>query len=447
MFKIHELVLASEGRLLSGDSDKIVSGISIDSRKIKKGEAFIAFKGGNFDGHDFIPEAVKKGALCVIAEKPVKRIKGVALIRVKNSLESLGKIARYNRNRYNLPVIAVTGSSGKTTVKDMIARVLSEKFKVLSTQGTQNNHIGLPLTLLKLDDSYGAVVLELGTNHFGEIEYLSRIASANIGVITNIGPSHLKYFKSLKGVFKEKHALLKNLKKPAVAVLNADDLYLKKVLMNKGRSLFTIGVGIDNRADYQASQIHSVNGAYAFKVNKRLRFALGSLGYYNIYNSLTAIAIARIFGIGYGKIKSALEDFQAPAGRLEIIKRRGLRFIDSTYNSNPASLSYALDLLNSLKVKGRKIAVLGDMLELGKSSLALHKEAIEKALLVCDNLVAVGTLSSLSARAKKNKDKNIITCSNSLQARKALRRDLKVTDRDIILVKGSRGMKMEEVFR
>ena len=129
MFKIHELVLASEGRLLSGDSDKIVSGISIDSRKIKKGEAFIAFKGGNFDGHDFIPEAVKKGALCVIAEKPVKRIKGVALIRVKNSLESLGRIARYNRNRYNVPVIAVTGSSGKTTVKDMIARCFQRSLR------------------------------------------------------------------------------------------------------------------------------------------------------------------------------------------------------------------------------------------------------------------------------------------------------------------------------
>ena len=447
MFKIHELTSAAEGKIISGLTEITVTGVSIDSRKIKKGEVFVAIKGDNFDGHDFIREAIDNGAACVIAEKRFARIKDVVFIRVKNTVQSLGKIARYNRNRYNIPVIAITGSNGKTTTKDMVTKVLSSKFKVLSTEGTKNNHIGLPLTLLKLDSTYGAVVLEIGTNHFGEVEYLSNIASPNIGVITNIGPSHLKYFQNLKGVFTEKSSLLRNLKNPAIAVLNADDYYLRKELLEKSNNLFTVGVGIKNRSDFSASNMRCIGGKYRFKVNQGLEFALSVLGYYNIYNCLVSIAVARILGIGYGKIKAAFADFMPPSGRLSIINRKGIRFIDDSYNSNPLSLSQALDFLDKMKVRGRKIAVIGDMLELGNKSILMHKKAMEKALLASDKLVTVGVLSSSSVRSIKTKDKKIITCDNSQQARKVLSESLRVSPSDIVLVKGSRGMRMEEVFK
>ncbi len=446
MFRVYELAEAAKGNLISGLRETVVKGISIDSRRIKRGEAFVAIKGDNFDGHDFIREAVKNGAACIIAEKWLEGIKGPVLIRVNNTIESLGKIAQFNRNRYDIPVIAVTGSSGKTTTKDMLARVLSQKFKVLSTEGTRNNHIGLPLTLLKLDRSYGAVVLEIGTNHFGEVEYLSRIASANIAVITNIGPSHLKYFENLDGVFREKRSLLRSLKNPAIAVLNSDDRYLRKELLNEKTGLFTIGVGIKHPSDFTASCIRYVQSGYSFKVNRRLGFALTALGYYNIYNCLVSIAIARIFGIGYRKISAALSSFKPPSGRLSIINKKGIRFIDDSYNSNPLSLGQALDLLGKIRTKGRKVAVIGDMLELGGKAEAMHVKAVKEALLVCDTLITVGTLSSAGARGIRAKGKNIITCESSLQARKILFEHLRIASSDIVLVKGSRRMKMEEVF-
>ncbi|PIS34320.1 MAG: UDP-N-acetylmuramoyl-tripeptide--D-alanyl-D-alanine ligase, partial [Candidatus Omnitrophica bacterium CG08_land_8_20_14_0_20_41_16] len=233
MLKIPELLKATRGKLTSGDNSVSVKGVSIDSREIKKGEAFIAIKGNNFDGHNFINMAIKKGASCIITEKEIKGTDGIAVIKVKDTIRALGAVARFKREKYNLPVIAVTGSNGKTATKDMIAWILSKDFKVLKNEGTKNNHIGLPLTLLKLDSSYDIAVLEIGTNHFGEVKYLSDIACANIGIITNIGPAHLQYFKNLKGVFKEKHDLLRSLKAPAIAILNADDPYLRKGLLKK----------------------------------------------------------------------------------------------------------------------------------------------------------------------------------------------------------------------
>jgi len=445
MFKIYELVRASQGKLISGDGQKNVKGISIDSRKIQKGEAFLAIRGDNFDGHDFIKAAAARGASCIIAEKDLSGI-GVALIKVKNSTKALGSIAHYNRKKYNIPVIAVTGSNGKTTTKEMISQVLSKEFKVLSNEGTKNNHIGLALTLLKLDSTYDLAVLEVGTNHFGEVKYLSAIASANIGVITNIGPSHLEHFKSLKGVFKEKRNLISGLEKPAITVLNADDKFLRAELLRKNSKVFSLGVGINNPSDFRASLISRVSGKQKFTVNRRLQFALTVPGYYNIYNSLAAIALGRIFGISYQKIASALSVFKLPSGRLNLIKRKGISFIDDTYNSNPLSLGQALDLLKEMKPTGRKIAVIGDMLELGKDTAAFHAESIAKAAKFCDRIIAVGSLSSYSLKGINFGREKITSCLNSSQARSILFKEIKVNPNDIILVKGSRRMNMEEVF-
>jgi UDP-N-acetylmuramoyl-tripeptide--D-alanyl-D-alanine ligase len=445
MFKVVELLEVTRGKLISGSSGVSVKGVSIDSRAVRRGEAFIAIKGDKFDGHDFIPEVIKKGVRCIIAQK-CEKSEGIVFIKVKDTVKALGDIARFNRLRFNdIPVIAVTGSNGKTTAKDMIAWALSKKFKVLKNEGTKNNHIGLPLTLLKLDGSYDAAVLEIGTNHFGEVGYLSGIAGANIAVITNIGPSHLEYFKDLEGVFKEKYTLLNKLNKPAIAILNADDKFLKAEAKKSGKKPFIISVGISNKSDYTASKIKFACGKPSFTLNRRFKFALNALGYYNIYNSLLAIAVARVFGLGYGEIAGRLSKFKLPKSRLNLIEVKGIRFIDDTYNSNPLSMKQALGLLKSFPVKGRKILVMGDMLELGSLSPALHAQTIKEALDSSDTLIGVGAITG-SCLNKANKSKNIFTCKTSSEAREILFNKVGVDHNDLVLVKGSRGMKMEEVF-
>ncbi|MDD2679806.1 MAG: UDP-N-acetylmuramoyl-tripeptide--D-alanyl-D-alanine ligase [Candidatus Omnitrophica bacterium] len=447
MFKIPELLKATSGALISGSKDTAVSGISIDSRTLKKGEAFIAIKGDNFDGHAFIPEAIRKGARCIITQKGGSH-KGVAFIKVKDTTCALGEIACFNRKRFkNIPVIAVTGSNGKTTAKEMIASVLAQKFRVLKNEGTKNNHIGLPLTLLKLDAAYDIAVLEIGTNHFGEVRYLSRIARPNIGVITNIGPAHLEHFSSLSGILKEKCSLLKGLQKPAIAIFNADDVFLRKAALKKTKSPFVLSVGLKNKSDFFAGEVKYVGGQPAFKVNQRFKFALKTLGYYNIYNSLFAIAVARIFGLTYRDISCGLAGFSLPKSRLNFIEIKGIKFIDDTYNSNPLSLKHALGVLENFSVKGKKIFIMGDMLELGEQSRALHAQAVRDALKVSDTLITVGELTrSCLDKAMRAKNK-IFNCTNASEAGRVLLEKVGVGPADLVLVKGSRRMKMEEVFK
>ncbi|MFH1640491.1 MAG: UDP-N-acetylmuramoyl-tripeptide--D-alanyl-D-alanine ligase, partial [Candidatus Omnitrophota bacterium] len=248
MFTVKELLIATKGRLVKRGITTKLKGISIDSRTVKPKEAFIAIKGINFDGHDFIQEAIRRGATCVISESRARKKKKsrVNIIEVKDTEKALGDIARFQRQRFDIPVIAVTGSSGKTTTKEMIARVLSKKYNVLKNQGTKNNQIGLPMALLDLSARHDIAVLEIGTNHFGEIGYLSRICLANIGVITNIGPVHLEYLRNLEGVLKEKYALVRNLKKPYIAILNSDGVMRSRII-KKGTRPFVLGVGIENQ--------------------------------------------------------------------------------------------------------------------------------------------------------------------------------------------------------
>lgn len=474
MFKVPELLKATGGSLIAGSAAIAVKGISIDSRSVKKNEAFIAIKGERFDGHDFIDEAVKKGATCVIVQKKAK-MRGASLIKVKDTTKALGDIARFNRNRFkHIPLIGVTGSNGKTTAKEMIAWVLSSKFKVLKNEGTKNNHIGLPLTLLKLDNSYDLAVLEIGTNHSGEVSYLSRIAQANIGVITNVGPAHLEYLKDLKGVFREKYALLTHLKQPAIAILNSDDKFLRKEALKPRKTPFILGVGIEQESDFSAGGVKYISGRPSFTplearpkrrtsvppkaglpltgftLNRRFKFALQSLGYYNIYNSLLSIAAGRIFGLGYRDIALRLSSFNLPKGRLNLIEIKGIRFIDDTYNANPLSMQQALGVLRNLSSRGRKIMVMGDMLELGAQSLSLHANAVREALKFSDTLITVGpqTQSCVDKLdAAQSRSVTWFACQTSSEAREILFKRVCVDRQDIVLVKGSRGMKMEEVFK
>lgn len=479
MFKIGDILKAVNGKLVYGCRDIEVSDISIDSRTIKKGDTFIAIKGNNFDGHDFIGQALRKGCSCVIrgagergardeGRKTKKEKLGVSVIEVKDTIKALGDIARYQRQKINMPVIAVTGSAGKTTVKDMISWVLSKKFNVLSNEGTKNNHIGLPLALINATPMHDMAVLELGTNHPGEIEYLAKVCQPNIGVITNIGPAHLEYFGSLSGVLKEKYTLIRNLKKPYIAILNADDKLLKKRVYRKSIKPAVFGFSIQDKSDFSAFNIKYHSGKLEFctglflrdskkwrnraveKANKIYNFRLNTLGYNNVYNALAAIATAIIFGMEYKDISFRLSSFTLPAGRLNYIVVNNIRFINDTYNSNPLSMKYALDALGSVKIKGRKIFVMGDMLELGSLKESFHCQVGLDAVKICDVFIAVGKLSASAADAAKAvglSNKNIFTCNSPAEARDILVKKILPNQEDLVLVKGSRLMKMEEIFR
>ena len=452
MFKINELIKATGGVLVSGNTQAAVSGISIDSRAIKPGEAFLAIKGNNFDGHTFIDEAIAKGAACVIFQSCAFSLQSstAVFIQVKDTTKALGDIAKFNRERFDGTVIALTGSNGKTTTKEMIAWVLGAGFNVLKNPGTKNNHIGLPLTLLGLDNSYDVAVLEVGTNHHGEVEYLGKIAQPNIALITNVGPSHLEFFKNLEGVCKEKSALLKYLKNPCLAILNSDDKLLKKRIAQDDSPGITFGVGLKSRCEFRASQIKNTWQDLRFLVNKGQGFTLNTFGYLNIYNALMAIACARILGMEYKDIAGRLAQFSFPQDRLSLTELNGIKFINDTYNANPVSLNHALDVLENYPAKGRKIFVMGDMMELGLQRNFFHCQAGERAAEVCDAFVSVGKLSRLAAEAAKSSglnERNIFICENSAQARDILFKTIAPTPEDVVLVKGSRAMRMEEVFK
>ena len=457
MFKISELIKATGGELISGNPDGFVSGISIDSRTIKQSEAYLAIKGNNFDGHSFIDEAVAKGATCVVIEgSKDQRIKGsgdkgpgVVVIQVNNTTKALGDIAKFQREKFNGIVIAITGSNGKTTTKDMVACVLGGQFRVLKNPGTKNNHIGVPLSLLDLDNSYDAAVLEIGTNHHGEVGYLGEIVQPNIALITNIGPSHLEFFKNLDGVYKEKITLLDHLKKPYLSVLNADDKLLKKSLIKKSDSKITLSVGLKNHCEFRASKIRNTCHNLGFCVNGKDGFTLESLGFLNVYNALMAIACGRILGMGYEDIMGRLAQFSFPEDRLQLRELQNIKFINDTYNANPVSLNHALDVLETYPAKGRRIFVMGDMMELGLQRNFFHCQAGERVAQVCDAFISVGKLTRLAAEAAKSSglsEKNIYVCENSSEAREILFNKVSPTPNDIVLVKGSRAMKMEEVF-
>lgn len=454
MFSVAELLEASSGKLISGKKNLRVKAVSIDSRTVSPGDCFVAIKGERFDGHNFIDKAIKKGASVIVVEsqslKASKPQRNVTVIRVKDTTKALGDIAGFHRRKFDIPVICVTGSNGKTTTKDMIAWVLSASGKVLKNEGTKNNHIGLPMTLLKIDGSYDFCVLEAGTNHPGEISYLGRIARPNVAVITNIGPSHLKHFNNLGNVLKEKYSLLKLLSRPCIALLNTDDKLLRKKSLQHEKNNIVIGFGLNEGADFRASNLEAKDARVSFAVNGGHKITLRTLGRFNITNALSSIAIGRIFGMDYRQISRRLSSFNFPKSRLNFIELSGLRFIDDTYNSNPLSLMHALEALKNYETSGRKVLVMGDMLELGSNEKFFHALVGEAVAKICDCLVAVGKLSSFTAEAAKRcglDPRFIFRCPDSTKARKLLFKKVNPNKKDIVLVKGSRMMRMEEVFK
>ncbi len=441
-----------QGRLQSME----IKGVSIDSRTVKEGELFIAIKGDRFDGHDFVADAIGRGAWGALVERSALERRHTAMSGLKNvipvedTLVSLQEMSMIHRKRFSLPVVGITGSNGKTTTKEMLAAILLRKGPVLKNEGNLNNHIGVPLTLFKLSDSHRSAIIEMGMSGLGEIETLTRLAMPTVGVITNIGPAHLQFLGSEDTVARAKGELLQGLPSNGTAVLNADDRFFDTLRTKfPGR---TLSFGMEERVDVRADDIRQDNDATAFTLRaegRSVRVRISTAGRHNVYNALAAAAAALALDLSLETIRFGLEDFRPVAMRSEIRELRGVTVIADCYNANPGSMQAALEMLASLRRADRKtIAVLGDMLELGETGPEAHRAAGRTAAeLRVDLLVTVGPLSVHLAegalKAGMAKDQ-IVEAGTTWRAAEVLRERAKPGD--TVLLKGSRGMKMEKIL-
>ncbi len=446
--KINEILKITGGKLLAGGRgvDIDLSKVSTDSRAIIPGEFFIGVSGPNYCGSLFAKDAFKKGAIGAMVERAGLSVEcaGKILITVKDAVKAMQDIASAHRAKFSIPVICVTGSNGKTTVKEMIAEVLSSEYRVLKNEGTKNNHIGVPQTLLKLKKDYQICVLELGTNHSGEIKELSRITRPTIAVITNIGPSHLEYFVDLDGVCREKMHILDALKAGAAALINGDDPMLAKIRPGRFK-LLRYGFGSSN--DFRATDVSAAGFRLKFRVNGQEEYSLKLLGAHNIHNSLAAIAVARRFNVNVCAVRKALLNFKPAFMRLDPLRANGIYLINDSYNSNPASMAAALEAISAYPARAKWI-VSGDMLELGKGAARFHRIAGELiAGSRATGLLTFGKLSrhTLSGASARGMDrKNLWHCATHDEIADTLKRIAR--SGDIVLIKGSRAMKMEKVI-
>jgi UDP-N-acetylmuramoyl-tripeptide--D-alanyl-D-alanine ligase len=446
MFNSSEIVKVTHAKVSHPHLAVSIKGVSIDSRTVRAGDLFIAVKGQRYDGHDFIPAVVRRGVAAVMVSRKTPPLsRPVPVFYVRDTIKALGQIANLHRQQFPIPVIAITGSAGKTTTKELIAAVLQRELKVLKNVGTQNNFIGVPLTLLKLNKGYQVVVVELGTNRFGDIPWLAQVVNPDIAVLTTIGESHLELLKTPALVFREKSALIRDMKARGLVIYNNDNPHLSRLpRLFPDRRFFS--VGIQNTSDFQAKDVRILdNESLQFKLNDRHIVKLNSPVQENISNALIAISCGRVFGMHYNKIIEQLKKFHFEGNRQRVYNIKGRWIIDDSYNANPVSFRSALRTLNNLKVKGLRILVCSDMKELGLRAKELHREI---GRLVSGGSVQVvlsyGTLSQELSSAAQRERPNIIAWhfKNKPDLHQAL---LKFSSHgNAFLVKGSRTMKMEE---
>jgi UDP-N-acetylmuramoyl-tripeptide--D-alanyl-D-alanine ligase len=446
---VEELSAACKGRGKNLNSQEGFSGVTIDSRSVNKGDIFIALKGENSDGHNYVEKAIEGGASLAIVQKPVEN-QNIPHIMVEDTLKALQDISRYYIKKFKIPFIAVTGSSGKTTTKDMIAAVIGRKYNVLKTEGNYNNEIGLPLTVLRLDSSHDIGVLEMGMSALGEIELLADIVRPEIGVISNVGITHIELLGSRENILKAKLELFTYFNKNNTAVINGDDDMLKSY---DSDSFKVIKYGLDSSNDIYAYNItEKGEKGIEFTVDvsgEPERFTLPLPGIHNVYNALSAISVAEIFGIGPEEIREGLLEFKPSKDRMEIITLKdGIKVINDVYNANPDSMAAAIRVLKSMKSGGRTICVLGDMFELGDMSQREHVRLGEYAANAgVDIVIAVGDFSGYVTKGVLNKRTNnsrAYDFSSNKEAAELLNEIL--APGDVVLVKGSRGMKMEYII-
>lgn len=442
MIILEDILTATGGKVINKTADSF-TGVSIDSRTINEGELFFALKGERLDGHDFLRDALIKGSGAVVHKlSNENKFENKTIILVSNTLVALQKLALYIRIMKNVPVIAVTGSNGKTTTKELIASILSKKYKVLKSQGNLNNHIGLPLSLTRLTDKHNIVVLEMGASARGDIKELCRIAIPDCGVLTNIGTSHIEGFKDIETIRDTKLEILDTVKS---IVVNVDDRFLVEGIYISQFKGLIIRYGIENSAEVRASDIKLFEKSSRFLLhlgNKgTIRVNSKLAGRFNIYNILASSAVGYLFDVDIEDIKTAIEEFEGVPMRLKIVDRSGIRFIVDVYNANPASMEAVIKEFARIK-SGRAIAVLGDMLELGDISIDAHRYLgrLLKDLKV-DILIGVGKFMRYAVEEFMGES---YLKNSSEEAGELLRQIMKIGD--TILVKGSRGMKMEKVL-
>ncbi len=453
MFTIDEIIKATHAKVINSYAQLCVSGISTDSRMVKQGELFIAIKGAKLDGHDFVDKARENQASALLvnetwAQENIKFLQGLNMpvIVAENTVAALGAIAGFHRRRFNIPVIGITGSNGKTSTKEMLGAVLGSRFKVLKSKASFNNNIGVPLTLLGLDLSHEIAVLEMGMNHAGEIRALCFIAKPDIAIITNVANAHMEFFKSLEEVAKAKCEILENLNNRAKAIINADCSVLYAGARDYGVNI--ISFGLKPGSLYRAANVLCDSNGIAFSLNEKVTFRLNLLGEHNVYNALAAIAVADLFKIETDQMIEALRKVSIPGLRMHQIDTKGIKIIADCYNANPISTKAAIKVLSCFKEAKRKVFVFADMLELGRSSRRFHEDIGEYvAGNAIDKLIAIGPNASFaasSAIACGMKEKDVYKCEENEDALEILQ-GLFAED-DIVLFKGSRGMHLEDLI-
>ncbi len=467
MLTTEEIVRATGGELLSENAASF-AGVSIDSRSISDGEIFFALRGQNFDGHNFLDDALLRGDGAVIDSKDRKLPEGKVIVYVRDTLKALQDLAHSLRAKSNVPVVAITGSNGKTTTKEMTYEILSGRFRVLSNKGNLNNHIGLPLSLTGLDIDDEAVVLELGMNSTGEIRRLCEIAEPTHGIITNIGMAHIGKLGSLDLIRSAKFEILQGL---TVAVLNADDDFLmegfKSVVANGGfmGRVITFSInpvkkslrdflsdGVNNGSHVTARDVYTTEKGNNFILElnngKSAAIKLNIHGLFNVYNALAASAVCLSLGINIDEIKTALENYSSFPQRFEVINGGTITLINDSYNANPSSMAESLRELVRMKGDGRTVAVLGDMFELGEFSEKQHR-AIGKIITNAgiDVFIAVGEMMGFAVEESKSL-KGVQPATYGFKTINEAEQNITgiIRSGDLVLVKGSRSMDMEKIL-
>lgn len=440
---------ATKGELLS-EGPGPIAGVSTDSRTISDGDLFFALRGDHYDGHNYLESALHRGAGAVIEVKPDMLPADRIIVRVGDTLRALQDVAHCVRKYRDIPLIAVTGSNGKTTTKEMVHAVLSKKYRTLKNIGNLNNHIGLPLSLAGLKNNDECAVLEMGMNAAGEIKLLCDIAQPSHGIITNIGTAHIGRLGSREAVREAKFEILDGL---ATAIVNADDEYLMEGLKAAPFHGETITFGITKNADVRAQEITSADRGSDFVLSvhnqKTVRISLNVFGRFNVYNALAAAAAGIALGVRTDQIKEALEAFRAVSMRFEVTREKGITLINDAYNANPASMEESVRELVLLGSRGRTVAVLGDMKELETYSEPAHRAVGEMiAASGVDVFIAVGESMAAAADVVKQvggrKDRPVVhVFENAEKAAEGIKEICMAGD--TVLLKGSRSVALEKV--
>lgn len=424
------------------ESREAVPGISTDSRTIQPGQVFWVLQGDQFNGHDFVDAVqLKKPIFSVISQAELPRFTGAkfAMIAVPDTLSALQELAKIHRQKFSHPVLALSGSNGKTSTKEMIAAILGSKFRVHKTSGNLNNHIGCPLTLLNMVQEHQVAVIEMGSNHPGEIETLAEIAQPDQALLTNIGAAHLEFFKNLENVAREKLSLFESLPADGLIYRNADDPFIQQYNTG-GRKV--VSFALDQKADVKGQVLElDAQGNGIFLLSGETKIHLNVPGVHNIHNAVAAAAVGLEFGLSASEIKQALEDYSSTSQRMQVLDRGGIRFINDAYNANPDSVGAAIEALSRMQINGSVFIVLGDMLELGSKSKKMHEQVIEQALSIHPGRIMVlGKEMRIAAAG--------FTAVEAFDTHDEIIDALQKTIRpgDLVLLKGSRYMQMENIL-